>query len=276
MTRPVVTILAAIFLSLTAAGPAQAWKNGPPNNKVTNSERDCAKPPYSTHDWVADQARALLPGDAGAWLEPHLNMLLIGTEAPDYAKIEIHCGAPNRGYNDTGQGRHDLRFDDFGTVIYDRPAVRAEEEYAKAVDAYRAGRAGHAAFFLGAAIHYVGDLSQYGHTIKGETHHADFEDWVGARTPSFAAGRVFEKFIQADALTSERAYDAVVRTGRVTWQGKTPILAPEDMDARFNPEEPADPALIASIGHCLNTAVNASAGVLLKFYREVVRPARHP
>ena len=252
--------------------PAQAWKNGPPDNKVTNSAADCLAPPYSTHDWIADHARALLPAAARAWLDPHRVLMLIGTEAPDYAKIEAFCGAPNRGYNDTGQGRHDLRFDATGTVTRDLPAQRAQEEYDKAVQAYRAGRPDRAAFFLGAAMHYIGDLAQYGHTVKDETHHADFEDWVGALTPSFAGGGVFETFIMADGLEPRRAYDAVIRTGTLTWKGEAPVLPPQEMDARFSVNAASDTTFIASIGHCLNKAVNEAADMLFGFYEAVVRP----
>jgi hypothetical protein len=264
--------LAVLLVVAIWALPAQAWKNGPPDNKVTNSAADCLAPPYSTHDWIADHARAMLPAAARAWLDPYRILMLIGTEAPDYAEIPRACGAPNQGYNDTGKGRHDLRFDAGGAVTRNLPARRAQEEYDKAVQAYRAGRPDHAAYYLGAAMHYIGDLAQYGHTVKGETHHADFEDWVGSLTPSFAGGGVFEKFIVADGLAPRRADDAVLRTGRVTWTGAVPVLPPAEMDARFGPDAVSDAAFIASIGHCLNTAVNEAADMLFAFYDAVVRP----
>ncbi len=267
--------LSALLILAIWPLPAQAWKNGPPDNKITNSTADCMAPPYSTHDWIADHARALLPATARAWLDPHRVLMLIGTEAPDYANIPMDCGVPNRGYNDTGKGRHDLRFNTGGGVTRDLPAQRAQEEYDKAVQAYRAGRPDHAAYFLGAAMHYIGDLAQYGHTIKGETHHADFEDWVGTLTPSFDGGGVFENFIVADGLEPRRADDAVLRTGRLTWSGTAPVLPPAEMDARFGPGAMADTAFIASIGHCLNTAVNEAADMLYGFYKAEIRSAAH-
>ena len=60
-------------------GPVAAWKNGPIGNAITNTETDCTNPPYATQDWVADHARALLPGNERAWLDPHRRLLLIGT-----------------------------------------------------------------------------------------------------------------------------------------------------------------------------------------------------
>ena len=255
----------------TAAQPAAAWKNGPPGNKVTNSTPDCLKPPYSTHDWIADHGRAMLPAAEREWLDRHRTLYLIGTEAPDYAKIVTYCGAPNRGYNDTGGGKHDLRFDIWGTVTRDTPAARAEQEYAKAAEAFRAGNPGHAAYYLGAAVHYIGDLSQYGHTISGEAHHADFELWVGAQTGSFVGG-VFERYIKADGLQPVSAYNAVVNTGRRTWNGSAQILKPDDMDSRFDPDAPADPKIVDSVGHSLNKSVNEPAHMLHGFYLAVVKP----
>jgi integrase len=57
----------------------------------------------------------------------------------------------------------------------DRAARRAQEEYDKAAVAFRQGNRSAAAFYLGAMAHYVGDVSQYGHAIPGETHHGDYE-----------------------------------------------------------------------------------------------------
>ena len=262
-----ILFLAAAFLAIAPA-PALAWKNGPPDNKVTNSSKDCFDPPYSTHDWVADHGRALLPVGERAWLDPHRKLLIIGTEAPDYDEIPLACGVPNRGYNDTGGGNHDLRFDDFGNVTFDTPAYRAQQEYDKAVAAYRTGKHGAAAYYLGAAAHYIGDLSQYGHTMKGESHHADFEVWVGGLTPSFAGGGVFERFIQVDGLEPRSAYDAVIRTGKLTRYGKSPVIAPTDMDGRNGS------AARTSIGHTLSKAVNETADMLHGFYVTVVKPAQ--
>ena len=273
MTRACASPVAAVALLVMLSGPALAWKNGPPDNKVTNSAADCLTPPYSTHDWIADQAREMLPPAARAWLTPHHALMLIGTEAPDYAKIRLQCGVPNQGYNDTGQGRHDLRFDDFGTVTFDLPAARAQEEYDKAVLAYRAGNPGHAAYYLGAAMHYIGDLAQYGHTIKGESHHAEVEDWAGRHTPSLTGGGMFEKFITPDGLEPRRAYDAVIRTGLHTWGGRAPLLPPDEMDNRFSPDMAADDPFVISVGHSLNRAVNEAADMLFGFYETVVKTA---
>ncbi len=265
--QKLIVFFAVAFFAITVA-PSLAWKNGPSGNKVTNSAKDCMDPPYSTHDWIADHGRALLPTGERAWLDSHRKILFIGTEAPDYDKIRLACGVPNRGYNDTGGGNHDLRFDDFENVTIDTPAYRAQQEYDKAAAAYRSGKHADAAYYLGAAAHYIGDLSQYGHTMKGEFHHADFEIWVGSLTPSFDGGGVFERFIKADGLEPRSAYDAVIRTGKLTRFGKNPVIAPGDMDEL---DVRNSPAALSSIGHTLNKAVNETADMLHGFYVTVVK-----
>ncbi len=256
--------------ALLFATPAAAWKNGPPNNKVTNTLADCANPPYSTHDWIAEHAMMMLPEEQRRWLEPHRILYRIGTEAPDYDQIHPACGAPNAGYNDTGKGRHDLRWsDDLSRVTYDHPAVRAREEYEKAAEAFRAGLPADAAYYLGAVAHYVGDLSQYGHNIKGERHHADYEEWVGFLTPSFGAGR-FVAFLAARPLVPRAAYDAVVETGRAIMTGGGGILPPAEMDRRFDDRERDGGRFWESVGRSLNVSVNEMASVLHKFHRAVV------
>ena len=37
------------------------WGNGQSGNASTNKPEECISPPYSTHDWIADQALELLP-----------------------------------------------------------------------------------------------------------------------------------------------------------------------------------------------------------------------
>ena len=46
--------------------------------------------------------------------------------------------------------------------------------------------------------HYIGDVSQYGHTIPDEQHYSDYESWAAERTPSFN-GAHFETYIERRA-----------------------------------------------------------------------------
>ncbi len=255
---------------LLTAPEALAWKNGPEGNKVTNSLADCDEPPYSTHDWIADHARALLPESERAWLDRYRIQYLIGTEAPDYDKIGAACGTPNRGYNDTGKGRHDLRFDSDGELTRDTPARRAQEEYDKAAAAYRAGDHSAAAYYLGAATHYPADLSQYGHTIRGERHHRDFEIWAREFTKSFNRG-IFETALKSDGLQRRSAYDATVWIGRIAHEGGGAVLPAFLMDDLWDEK---DQVYVNSVAESLNNAVNAIADMLHTFYLDVVANAQ--
>ena len=80
---------------------------------------------------------ALLPNDEKAWLLPHKAMYLLGTEAPDNRTIPVSCNGPNRGYDDRSQGHSVKRNAGFTQMTNDRAARRAQEEYNKAVIAFR-------------------------------------------------------------------------------------------------------------------------------------------
>jgi len=244
-----------------------AWNNGPSGNPGTNTAAECGNPPYATHDWIADHALALLPDDEKAWLEPHRATYLLGTEAPDNKEITAACGTPHRGYDDRVRG-HSVRWDaGFVTMEVDRPAVRAREEYQKAVVAFQAGNPKAAAFYLGAMAHYIGDVSQYGHSIPDETVHSAYEVWAAGRTSAFNGGN-FESAIQLDQLVTRTPYTAVKRVSKATAKGQGAILSARDMDTMQN--QRSDPAFLASVGASLNIGVNELADVLHSFYRNVV------
>ena len=165
-------ILFASLIIAIAALPAHPWSNGAQGNTLTDVPSECANPPYSTHDWVADHALALLPANEQAWLTPHKRLYLLGTEAPDNSGIPTECGAPNTGYNDRGQG-HSVEWNSDWSgwaerdgQIQDRAARRAQEEYNKAVAAFDEGNLPAAAFYLGAMSHYLGDVMNYAHSIR--------------------------------------------------------------------------------------------------------------
>ena len=237
------------FLSLLLAlitTPALAWTNG------TNGQ--CPAPGYSTHDWIADHARAMLPAEERAWLDPHRNMLLLGTEAPDNDDIPASCGAPHSGYDDRRRG-HSVEWLADGSNfaphpsggLRDRAARRAREEYAKAADAFEDGNAAAAAFFLGAMAHYIGDLAQYGHTYPDEVVHSAYESWAARRTDSFDDEQVFESYLQTSNLTRRKPYTAAKRVSRAVLRGQGDILPATEMDQKYAAQE-RDQAFIDSTG----------------------------
>ena len=186
-----------IIVTLALSHSAYAWKNGQSGNASTDVPSECTNPPYSTHDWIADQALALMPPDY--WLNNHKTMYLLGTEAPDNKQIPVECNGPHTGYNDKGQG-HSVEWDESCNCMTNtRAAVRAKDEYIKALAAYQAGSSSHAAFYLGAMAHYIGDVIAYPHTYPDEKHHSPYESWVGRRTKAFNS-KEFSTYIQGNNL----------------------------------------------------------------------------
>lgn len=57
------TIFLILFLTLfTHQSISFAWNNGPSGDAATDEDHPlCENIPYSTHDWIADHARAFLP-----------------------------------------------------------------------------------------------------------------------------------------------------------------------------------------------------------------------
>jgi hypothetical protein len=208
----------------------------------------------------------LLPQAERDWLMPFKAVYLIGTEAPDFKHIPTACQTPHPGYDDRSSGHSVEWASDSSHMVNDRAAKRAQEEYNKAAIAFRQGNPRAAAFYLGAIAHYIGDVSQYAHSIPNETHHSNYERFVATRTDSFNAGN-FESYIALDSLVRRSAYTAVKRISLVTARGKREILSAADMDSRWPTK---GQAYLDSIGHSLNLGVNELADVLHTFFLNVV------
>ena len=254
---------------------AYAWKNGQSGNASTDQVSECSNPPYSTHDWIADKAFAVMPTEQVAWLAPHRTMLLLGTEAPDNDDIPTSCNGPNTGYDDKNQG-HSVEWeaDLSGFVVRngtrkDRAADRAQEEYEKAVTAYRNNNLSDAAFYLGAMAHYIGDVSQYGHSYPDETIHSLYEGWVGRRTKQLN-GTVFDDYIVYNGSIRRRPYTAVKRISKATFGGRARILPATEMDAMYRDQKDTI-EFKNSVGDSLNLAVNEMADVLYYFWVKEVQ-----
>jgi hypothetical protein len=260
------SLSAFILASLVIVPWLLAWNNGGSTDQVA----ECSDPPYATHDWVAEHALMLLPEPERAWLMPHKVLYLLGTEAPDNKTIPTECGGPHSGYDDRLRGHSVEWKGDWSDFVAkkDRAARRAQEEYDKAVKSFKDGNTAHAAFFLGAMAHYVGDVSQYGHSVPFETkkHHKGYEDWVETKTKSFNGG-TFESFIQADGLERRKTFTAVKRISKATAGGQGKILHAGAMEQRFDTK---GQEYVDSVGHSLNLGVNELADVLHTFFLNVV------
>jgi len=226
--KKAVLLFAILVLPATVFG----WANGPSGNSITDTASECDSPPYSTHDWIAENALMLLPDTSSKWLTPYKELFLLGTEAPDNKKIPTACHGPNNGYDDRRAGHSVSWNDDCAAITNDRNAVRAEEEYQNAKTAYKSGKLSDAAFFLGAMSHYITDISSYPHTISTDNHHSAYESWVQGKTTSFDHC-VFSPYIKKHTVTSCTPRKAVLTISKAVACGKGTIESAEYMDAHY-------------------------------------------
>ena len=239
------------------------WNNGPSGDAATDEDHpDCQNIPYSTHDWIADHARAFLPQGERKWLDDNLKLYLLGTEAPDNNKIPDTCKAPNNGYDDRRRS-HSVKWnDDFSKLMHDQAAFRAKEEYLKVVRSINKGKLSYAAFYAGAMAHYIGDVSQYGHSVDFEVHHSDYERLIGSKTESFEVV-FFKKYLTLDGLSEEDPYNAVVVISLATARGEGNIKSAFWMDSHYKKR---NQQYWDSVGASLNKCVNLLADVLHTVY----------
>ena len=262
-----------LLLTLIALGMTStvvAWNNGPKGNTATNSKAECFSIPYGTHDWIADHAVDLLPQFQKNWMLAHRAVYLLGTEAPDHKLLPLSCGIPHRGYDDRSQD-HSVEWNATATrMINDRAAVRAQQEFSKAVIAFEQGKHAHSVFYLGAMAHYIGDCAQYGHNYRAEKNHGNYEAWAAALTSSILAS-TFKHYIDPDTLVRRTAYTATRRVSHAVFVGRGDILPAPKMDLLFAPESPEflTPEFLNSVGESLNLAVNELADVLHTFFVNV-------
>jgi hypothetical protein len=254
-----VSVLLTVLLMLSfGAELAYGWSNG-------GYSANPANPDYGTHDWVAEHALDWLPQQEKQWLLDNKASYLYGTELPDNNQ------APD-GVGDTT--KHHVYYFANGSVQDDAAAVRAREEYAKAVDFFNAGNLGEAAKRLGMVAHYIADMAVFGHVMGAstawgaETHHSDYEDYVQTRTDSYVDE--FNTYLSFDgSLSVSSAYDAALTLAYDTTFDTDGDLTCVWMNQNYNW---SDSTFRNRSGESLNLAVNLIADVLHSFYIEAIIP----
>jgi hypothetical protein len=241
------SLLSPLFIA-AAAG----WSNG-------GYSANPANPDYGTHDWIADHALDWLPQPEKQLLLDNKALYLYGTELPDNGQ------APD-GIGDTT--KHHVYFHSGGSPQDDSAAVRARDEYMKAVNALNAGNLSDAAKELGIVTHYIADMAVYAHVMAASTawreehHHSDYEDYVDTRTNSYQD--TFNNYLEFDGdLTSKTAYNATLGLAYNSTFGDDGTLTCVWMDENYNW---SDATFRDRAGESLNLAVNAVADVLHTFW----------
>ena len=253
-----VFLIATILITSYGSVSVSGWSNGGYSSNPAN-------PDYGTHDWIAQHALDWLPQQEKQFLTDNLASYLYGTELPDNNQASDKIGDTTK---------HHVYYSATEVMVDDAAAVRAREEYALAVDLYRAGNRTEAAKHLGAMVHYVSDVAVFGHVMGASTawgaevHHSDYEDYVQTRTDSYTDE--FNSFLTYDgALVTTSAYDAARMLAYDTTFDTDGDLTCVWMDTHYSW---SNSAFRSRAGESLNLAVNLVADVLHTFYSEGVVP----
>ncbi len=170
--------LISIALVLLTSAPGTAWSNGGNSANIDN-------PDYGTHDWIAETAVDFLPGNYSYWIKNNMVAYLIGTEAPDNSAAAGAYTA-EKVYGDKSTGHHIYYNLEHTKALDDSAAIRAQQEYNKALQALRNGDYRLAAFYAGAMSHYISDVAVWAHVRgKGSPHgsedskkHSEYEEEI--------------------------------------------------------------------------------------------------
>jgi hypothetical protein len=241
----------SILFSSASIANVYAWSNG-------GYSTDVSSPKYGTHDWIAEHAKNWLPIAERKWIDDNLKCFLYGTEYPDNKDALYKT---THGYGDTT--KHHNYYDGSGSVIDASAAVRAKDEYDKALAELEAGRNDTAAIYAGSMTHYIVDVAVFAHVMTSETHHSDYEDYVEARTTSYNYG-VFESYLVFDGeLETVSAYDASISLGRNTFKDDGGTYTAVWMDTNY---DWSNPAFKNRCGESLNLATNYVTDVLYTLF----------
>ena len=250
-----VTLSTLLFGASVSLVAVFGWSNGGYSDDPSN-------PDYGTHDWIAQHALDWLPLEEKQFILDNLAPYLYGTELPD------NGGAPD-GIGDTV--KHHVYYFLNGSLQDDASAVRAQEEYGKAVKIFKTGDLANAAKTLGVMTHYIADVAVFGHVMGletdwgNETHHSDYEDYVETRTNNYTDD--FNTFLGFDGILSEIfAYHATLTLANDTTFDGGGGLTCKWMDQNYNW---SNPTFENRCGESLNFTVNLIADVLHTFYLDV-------
>lgn len=261
MSRKVPLPIAVLLLSFLVVNghvfSVLGWSNCGQSGDPTN-------PNYGTHDWIAQHALDWLPTIEKQYILDNFAQYLYGTELPDY------------GIGD--RSKHHVYYFANHSLQEDDSAVRAQEEYLKAVNFVLAGDLANASKTLGIMSHYISDLAVFGHVMGtttewgDELHHTDYEEYVNGRTSvcedEFNAYLVFD-----GVLSNISAYDAALMLANDTTFDIDGDLTCTWMDQNYNW---SDTTFRNRCGESINLAVNLLADVLHTFYTIEVIPEFSP
>jgi hypothetical protein len=252
-------ILASVIVAvlLLSAQPAFCWSNG-------GYSADPVHPDYGTHDWIAQHALDYLPAVEKQYITGNLASYLLGTELPDNSNQTIG------GIGDTT--KHHIYFHADGSLQDDSAAVRASEEYQKALMYLKNKDYPNAAKETGVMTHYIADVGVFGHVMGAKTDwgaedsskHSSYEDYVNTRTASYDS--TFNIYLHFDGdLLMLSAYDDARNLAYNTTFGDNGDYTCTWMNSNY---DWSNLAFKNRCGEELNLAVNAVVDALHRLYMD--------
>jgi hypothetical protein len=250
------------MLVLTVSSTGIPWVAGWSNGGYSANP---ASPDYGTHDWIADHALDWLPLAERQWILDHKAAYLFGTETPD-----------RRGCGDCigDTEKHHVYYSRDGRLQDDAAAKRAGQVYDQALAALPSGNWTRVAVLVGAMTHYIDDLAVFGHVTGAatewgsEVHHSDYEEYVNARTSTYASE--FTAFLAFDGdLYPRESYDAALLLAFDTTFGGATGRNATWMDSHY---DWSNSDFRSKAGESINLAVNYLADVLHGFWLAAGRP----
>ncbi len=209
---------------------------------------------YSTHDWIAEAALEAVLYDSttknkwndkdGApfWTEERKVIFLMGTEAPDRGKTVTLNDRTIRIFAD--KNKHHLRFirKEADPSVRMKPSDKAAADRAadyarRAKTVLERGECDLGAFYIGVALHYIGDMACFSHVIAPdeisptptksdwEHRHDQFEIDVASKTsdhsnreqtPYFSYKKMFD--VENEIPTVQNSKAVLQLTLLVGWQ----------------------------------------------------------
>lgn len=225
-----------------------AWSNGGYSENPLN-------PDYGTHDWIAEHALDWLPELEKEYITTNLFSYLYGTELPDNPNPEDGIG---------DKTKHHIYFNSDESLADDIAAVRAQEEYNRALTYLEMNETENAAKTVGVMIHYIADMSVFGHVMGSSTewgsevHHSDYETYVNSRTNSY--NDEFNVYLSFDGSLDEvTAYEAAIDLAFDTTFDVDGDLTCKWMDNNYNW---SNLNFCNRCGESLSLAVNSATDVL--------------
>jgi hypothetical protein len=236
------------LLFLLNGNLVQGWSNG-------GYSVDPSRPDYGTHDWIAQHALDYLPTEEKQYILDNFEAYLYGTELPDNNRATDKIGDTTK---------HHIYFWGSGTLQDDSAALRAAQEFQKALSFLKANDYANASKAAGIMSHYIVDVAAFGHVMGvatnwgSEVHHSDYELYVNSKTLVYNSS--FSSYLNFDgSLSIISPYDAAKGLAYDTTFDGNSNLTCVWMNENYNW---SNPVFLSRAGDSLNLAANVLADTL--------------